>query len=78
MPQKLCYILPEYRSDDATHFSHIHDFLKEISKSFDIFLIVEKGSVPNKALGYRNVYLLYFSFLPLRALETFLSCYGCV
>ncbi len=71
MPQKLCYILPEYRSDDATHFSHIHDFLKEISKSFDIFLIVEKGSVPNKALGYRNVYLLYFSFLPLRALETF-------
>ena len=71
MSQKLCYVLPEYRSNDATHFSHIHDFLKEISKFFDIFLVIEKGSVPDVSLGYKNVYLLHFRFLPLRIIETF-------
>ena len=68
---KLCYVLPKYRPDDASHFSHIHDFLKEISKSFDIFLIIEKGSIPSRELGYQDVYLLRFSFLPLRIIETF-------
>ena len=71
MPKKLCYVLPEYRPDDASHFSHIHDFLKEISKFFDIFLVVEKGSVLDVSLGYKNVYILRFQFLPLRIIETF-------
>lgn len=71
MPPKLCYVLPEYRPDDATHFAHIHDFLREIGRYFELFLIVEKGAVPPPSLGYRKAVLLFFSFAPLRFLELF-------
>jgi len=43
---KLVYILPRYDENDSTHFAYIHKFLKEISKIFDIFLIIEKGTYP--------------------------------
>lgn len=72
MTQKLCYILPKYNFKDTSHFSHVHDFLSKISESFDIFLFIEKGDIPNKSLGYKKVYRLFFSFLPLRLVETWL------
>jgi glycosyltransferase involved in cell wall biosynthesis len=55
MNPKLCYVLPRYEAADASHFSHVHDFLKEISESFDVFLIVEQGEVPGHELGYRRL-----------------------
>ncbi|MDP3957999.1 MAG: hypothetical protein Q8Q36_00870, partial [bacterium] len=71
MTPKLYYVLPEYSADDATHFAHIHDFLKEIGKRFDLLLIVEKGATPPPSLGYRGSRVLHFSFLPLRLAELF-------
>ena len=43
--QKLCYILPYYSPDDATHFSHVFDFLQELSKDMDVWVIAERGKV---------------------------------
>jgi len=70
MRPKLCYVLPEYRADDATHFSHIHDFLKEIVKYFDLFLIIEKGGKPPVSLGCTRLYVAKINFTPLRFFET--------
>lgn len=69
---KLCYVLPEFKKSDATHFSHIYDFLKEITKSFDLFLITEKGEKPPASLGYTHFYRTRINFPPLRFFETLL------
>ena len=70
MKPKLCYVLPRYETADASHFSHIHDFLKEIGGIFDIYLVVEKGSKPPASLGYTNVYVIKSKFVFLRIIET--------
>ncbi len=56
MKPTLCYVLPRYEAADASHFSHIHDFLKEIGNSFDLFLVVERGETPGRELGYRRLF----------------------
>jgi len=68
--QKLCYVLPRYEKNDATHFSSMHGFLPIISDSFSIHLFIEKGSIPPAELGYRKASILSSSFLPLRFIET--------
>ncbi len=70
--KKLCYILPDYDEDNISHFYHLYEFLEEISKQMDIFLIIEKSK--NKAKDVRlanKVYIQKFRFLPLRVLESF-------
>ncbi|MEK7636340.1 MAG: glycosyltransferase family 4 protein [Patescibacteria group bacterium] len=66
---KLCYIAPSYARDDATHFSHLYDFIREISKRFDIFLIIEKGEQPDETFGCTRVEVLWFRLFPLRWCE---------
>jgi len=51
MKRKVCYILPEYKKDDATHFSYLGRLLKEASKEMDIFLIILKGESPKEDFG---------------------------
>ena len=55
---KLCYILPKYDSKDATHFAHIHDFLKVVGKRTSLFLIIEKGNYPDPSLGYNSAVIM--------------------
>jgi len=80
MKPKLCYILPRYETADASHFSHIHDFLKEIGGIFDIYLVIEKGSKPPVSLGYKKSYILKSRFIMFRIIETkvilLLACFS--
>ena len=69
--KKLCYIIPDYDESNKSHFYHLYEFLKELSKKLDIFLIVEKSESKNINIGNR-VYIQKFRFLPLRFLESFL------
>lgn len=39
---KLLYILPEYDPNLPTHYVHIFEFLEELAKDVDIFLLIEK------------------------------------
>lgn len=74
--KKLCYILPEYNEDNVSHFYHLYEFLQELSKRLDIFLIVEKSNVKNvgDAISHiKRVYVQRFRFLPLRCLESFFT-----
>ncbi|TSC54577.1 MAG: group 1 glycosyl transferase [Parcubacteria group bacterium LiPW_30] len=70
MKPKLCYVLPRYETKDASHFSHIHDFLSKIGVIFDIYLIVEKGSKPPISVGYTKAYLIKSKFIFFRIIET--------
>lgn len=64
---KLCYILPEYKKDDATHFSYLYDFIAEAGKRFDLRVIIEKGILPDAGMGTRVASVLFFGFWgPLR------------
>jgi glycosyltransferase involved in cell wall biosynthesis len=68
--KKLCYILPEYKKGDATHFSYLHDFIAEAGKRFDLRVIVERGVLPAGGLGAKAAAVLFFGFWgPLRVGE---------
>ena len=41
---KLLYILPEYNPDLPTHYVHLYEFLEELAKDTDVFLLIEKAS----------------------------------
>ena len=70
MKPKLCYVLPRYETADASHFSHIHDFLSKIGGIFDVYLIVEKGSKPPTSFGYTKIYVVKSKFILFRIIET--------
>lgn len=53
--QKLCYILPEYNKEDATHFAHVQDFIREITKSINVYLIIERGGISDDKLGAEKI-----------------------
>lgn len=70
---KICYIFPEYNESTSDHFYHHYEFLLELSKRVDVFLIVEKGAVKKVNFGnFKRAYIQKFKFVPLRFLESFL------
>ncbi len=69
MKHKVCYILPEYKEDAATHFSYIACLLREASEELDIFLIIEKGSLPRDTFGCSKIQIVGSSFFLLRAIK---------
>lgn len=72
-PTKICYILPEYNQKTDSHFFHIYEFLEELSKKADIFLIVEKSNIKPEEIKIANrVYVQRFKFTPFRFLESFI------
>lgn len=61
-------MLPEYAL--ATHFSYVAEFVESLADSIDIFLIVEKGTLPATSRVTRR-YRSILRFAPFRVLETF-------
>lgn len=55
---KLCYIVPHYSRDEATHFAHLYDFIEELSNVFDVFLIIESGEKPETKFGCAKIALI--------------------
>ncbi len=68
--KKLCYILPEYNVKAYTHFAYAVDFLREISKYFNVYLIVEKGNLPSVELGLSKCSLVGDNFWFWRLIKT--------
>jgi glycosyltransferase involved in cell wall biosynthesis len=46
--KKICYILPKYEERDYTHFAHLPDLIREVAKSADVYLLVEKAETTIK------------------------------
>ena len=70
MKQKLCYILPFFDTNIDTHHFYLYDFVRELSRTFDITLIIEKGSSDTSYFeGVSQVYVQRYTHGPLRILE---------
>lgn len=44
MKKKICFVMPEYAR--ATHFQYVAEFVEALATEADIFLIIEKGELP--------------------------------
>lgn len=44
--RKLCYVIPQYELGAHTHFAYLIPFIRKLTKNFDIWLIVERGTFP--------------------------------
>ena len=71
MKHKICYILPEYREDSATHFSYIGSLLNEANKELETYLIIEKGNYPRANFGCEKILLIDSSNILFRAIKLF-------
>jgi glycosyltransferase involved in cell wall biosynthesis len=47
MKKKICFVLPEYAR--ATHFQYVAEFVEGLAESADIFLVIEKGELPEQS-----------------------------
>lgn len=67
--EKLCYILPIYDANTATHYNHLYELLEMVSESLDIFLIT-LSFIPNPKIGHiRNYHCIQERFYFFKALE---------
>jgi glycosyltransferase involved in cell wall biosynthesis len=69
--ERICYVLPVYDPRAATHFSHLYEFISQVSSRVEVFLIVERWRKKPDFPCVRRVYLQKFSFFPLRIAEMF-------
>ena len=69
---KLCYIIPDYDENNASHFYHLYEFIEKLSRRMDVFVIAEKSKEKEIRLGNCGFYIQKFKFLPLRFLESLL------
>jgi glycosyltransferase involved in cell wall biosynthesis len=71
--KKICYVLPVYDSNTATHLRHLYGFIENVCKEADVFLIIEKGRFQKGVFKEcAEVKFQKFSFLPMRMLENLL------
>ncbi len=71
---KLCFVAPAWRKGDATHFAYLKEFVREISKRFDVHLVVERGELPHDS-GAVEVRLCDARFAPMRMIRTKLALF---
>jgi len=53
MTEKICYILDHYEKKTSRHFGYIYNFIQELGKKYDVYVIVERcfGELPE----FKNV-----------------------
>ena len=55
---KLCYVLPQYYKNSSENFFHISNFLSELGKQVDLYLIVEHSDTEPNIQNVKNIYTL--------------------
>jgi glycosyltransferase involved in cell wall biosynthesis len=73
--KKLVYILPEYNLDVAAHTYHLYEFIEEIGKEIDIFLVIEKANNKPRFQNVEELYVIDSKFSASRALKTFYAVF---
>jgi glycosyltransferase involved in cell wall biosynthesis len=66
MKKKICFVLPEYAR--ATHFQYVAEFVEGLATEADIFLVIEKGELPEQSKVTHRVRQV-FRFAPYRFFE---------
>lgn len=70
--EKLIYILPEYNTAVDSHFFYLYDFVDQVGKELDIYVIIEKAKGRARFDNIENIYQQKFSWLIWRFKELFL------
>jgi glycosyltransferase involved in cell wall biosynthesis len=53
----ICYIVPAYTPDEASHMAHLPRFLSEVGKACDVHVIIQRGSEQPVIPNVRSVYI---------------------
>ncbi|MDI6759291.1 MAG: glycosyltransferase family 4 protein [Candidatus Brocadiaceae bacterium] len=70
--KKLCYLLPCYEQNTATHYFHLYELIERLGEDINISLVVENSSGKPQIKNLVGCYVQRFKFLPLRILELFI------
>jgi len=55
---KVCYVLPQYHQNSAENFFHIINFLEELGKKVELYIIIEHGDSNVKIHSAQKTYIL--------------------
>ena len=55
---KLCYVLPQYHKNSAENFFHIANFLSELGKKVELFVIIEHSDVEPNINNIEGIFVL--------------------
>ena len=53
----ICYIVPTYAPDEASHMAHLPRFLSEVGKYCDVHVVIQHGSGQPRIANVRSVYV---------------------
>jgi hypothetical protein len=53
----ICYIVPSYTADEASHMAHLPHFLSEVGKYCHLHVIIQRGSGKPDIPNVRSVYV---------------------
>jgi glycosyltransferase involved in cell wall biosynthesis len=69
--ERICYVLPEYRTDASSHYYHLYELIEDLGKELDVRVFVEYAKEKPTFANAKGVYVQRLHFLPLRMLERF-------
>ncbi|WPE17699.1 glycosyltransferase family 4 protein [Candidatus Thioglobus autotrophicus] len=55
---KLCYVLPQYYKNSAENFFHIANFLSELGKQVELYVVVEHSDTTPKINNVKKIFIL--------------------
>ena len=55
---KLCYVLPQYYKNSAENFFHIANFLSELGKQVELYVVVEHRDTTPKINNVKKIFIL--------------------
>jgi len=55
---KLCYVLPQYYKNSSENFFHIHNFLSELGKQVELYVVVEHCDATPKINNVKKIFIL--------------------
>lgn len=57
MTNQICYIVPSYSQNEASHMAHLPHFLSEVGKYCDVHVIIQRGRGQPEIPNVRSVYV---------------------
>ena len=55
---KLCYVLPQYYDDSAENFYHIANFLEQLGKKVQLYVVIERSNTEPDIKNAQEIYCL--------------------
>jgi glycosyltransferase involved in cell wall biosynthesis len=55
---KLCYVLPQYYDNSAENFFHIANFLEELGKKIELYVVIEHCNIKPNIANLEKIYVL--------------------